>query len=168
MAAITMITKEQLMRIRLVVFDFDGVLTDNMVHVDMHGREFVTCSRSDGLGIKRIQSIDVMTLILSTETNPVVSKRAKKIGVQCIQGSINKLDDLQAFCKSLAIDLINVAYVGNDINDISVMQHVGLSVSVSDAYQEVKDISDICLSRKGGYGAVREFCDMIYSGLILT
>lgn len=148
--------------IRLIVFDFDGVFTDNKVYLSESGEEHVACNRSDGIGLHRLKTMGYETLILSTEKNPVVSKRAEKLKVRCIQSSDDKLKDLIDYCTMSEIDLCQVAFVGNDINDIEVMKEVKFAICVQDAFEEVKQISDYILQKKGGDGAVRELCDMIY------
>jgi 3-deoxy-D-manno-octulosonate 8-phosphate phosphatase (KDO 8-P phosphatase) len=148
--------------VHLVVFDFDGVFTDNTVTVSQDGVESVSCCRSDGLGLRRLREIGVPALILSTEANPVVSTRARKIGLPCIQGCDDKLQALEEEVSRRGISLKEVAFVGNDINDAACLEHVGLAVVVRDAYPEVAALADIVLERDGGKGAVREFCDLFW------
>ena len=83
---ITLLTAEHLRQVTLVVFDFDGVFTDNRVLVDQDGKEAVFCSRADGLGLQALRRLGVGSLVLSTEINPVVSARAAKLGIECVQG----------------------------------------------------------------------------------
>lgn len=149
--------------VRLVVFDFDGVFTDNRVWVDERGEESVACSRSDGLGLRRLAEVGVETLVVSTETNPVVSVRARKLGIDCLQGVDDKLAAVrgEAAVRGLALD--EVAYVGNDINDGECLRAVGLPVVPADAWPEVMPLARWVLSRAGGYGCVRELCDAIWA-----
>ena len=105
----------------LLVYDFDGVLTDNTVYVDQNGIETVRVNRADGLAISMLKNEGRTQLILSTETNPVVSKRAEKLGIPVIQGSESKLICLKNYCNAHNINLKNVLYIGNDINDYEVM-----------------------------------------------
>lgn len=157
----SMENSEPFSRVTLVVFDFDGVFTDNAVYVSENGTESVRCSRSDGLGLARLKEAGVSTLILSTETNPVVSVRAAKLGVQCVQGVTNKRDKLVEISEHLGIALSEVMFVGNDINDISVLKTVGFPVVVADAWPEVLPYAQYITERLGGQGAVREICDAI-------
>jgi 3-deoxy-D-manno-octulosonate 8-phosphate phosphatase (KDO 8-P phosphatase) len=157
-----MIADILLSNVRLVAFDFDGVFTDNCVIVNQFGEESVKCWRSDGLGLTRLKSIGVEILILSTETNLVVQKRAEKLNVTCIQAVKDKALVLEQYCTKLGIELSNTMFVGNDINDISAFKIVGIPVGVADAYPEVIDSVISQTKRSGGYGAVREICDLIY------
>ena len=104
----------------------------------------------------------VEAFILSTETNPVVSARARKIGLSCIQGTEDKLQVLREEASRRGIGLEEIAFVGNDINDVECLEHVGVAVVVADAYPEVRLLADIVLERDGGKGAVREFCDLFW------
>jgi 3-deoxy-D-manno-octulosonate 8-phosphate phosphatase (KDO 8-P phosphatase) len=146
--------------IRLVVFDFDGVMTDNGVYVTEDGRESVRCDRSDGLGLQRLAATGIATLILSTEVNPVVSARAAKLKIPCLQGQNDKLAALTAFAGARQIPLDQVAYVGNDVNDAGCLNAVGLPMVVADAWPEVMPLARYCTSRPGGRGAVREICEL--------
>ena len=150
-----------ILTLSLLVYDFDGVITDNTVYVDQHGTETVRVHRGDGLAISLFKKAGYKQLILSTETNPVVSKRAEKLGIPVIQGSTNKRDALQHYCKKNNIDLQTVLYVGNDINDYDVMQLVKHKICPADAVDSIKDISDDILISKGGNGVIRELYDKL-------
>lgn len=150
---------------KLLVFDFDGVFTDNNVYVSEDGKEFVLCSRGDGMGIKLLKETGIPILVLSSEINPVVSARCKKLGIECIQGSEDKLTRLSQVAKENSIDLGNIMYVGNDINDASCLQSVGLPVVVSDSHEDVMALASYITEKAGGKGAVREVCDLIVSSL---
>ena len=145
----------------LLVYDFDGVLTDNTVYVDQNGIETVRVNRADGLAISMLKNEGRTQLILSTETNPVVSKRAEKLGIPVIQGSESKLICLKNYCNAHNINLKNVLYIGNDINDYEVMTEVGYKICPADAHKSITKISDMVLSSKGGYGVIREFYDVL-------
>ena len=148
-------------QIQMVVFDFDGVFSDNRVLVMQDGTEGVFCSRADGFGLAALRSAGVQSLVISKEVNPVVGERCKKLRIPCIQGCDNKQEVLTREIRQLGISLERVAYVGNDINDIECLEIVGLPVCVADAWPPVKEFSKIVTKAKGGYGAVREFCDFI-------
>ena len=147
--------------IDLIVYDFDGVMTDNRVLTFQDGTEAVFANRSDGLAVSMIKGIGIKQVIISMETNSVVKVRAEKIGIPCLQGIGDKLDILQKYLAEHNIDKDKVAFIGNDINDVAAMSYVGLPVAPADAYQEVKNIAKIVLKTKGGYGVVREFFDLI-------
>lgn len=151
-----------LRRIRAVVFDFDGVFTDNRVIVDERGREAVVCNRSDGYGLARLGDLGVEMMVVSSEPNPVVRMRTRKLRIECRQGVDDKAACLREWCASKGIVLGELAYLGNDINDKDCLLAVGLPVVVADAYEEVKSLAKIVLTKGGGAGAVREFCDLVW------
>jgi len=145
--------------IKLICYDFDGVMTDNKVYIDHEGREMVQVNRADGLGVSEIKNLGLAQIIISTEKNPVVSERSRKLGLTCLHGVSNKSDKLKKYCKKNNINLDEVAYVGNDINDLEAMKLAGVTFCPADAHSSVKNISDHILSSKGGEGVVREFFD---------
>jgi N-acylneuraminate cytidylyltransferase len=147
--------------ISLLVLDFDGVMTDNRVFVNQNGAETVLCDRSDGWGIARLKEAGVDVIVLSTETNSVVSARCQKLGVPCIQGSNHKLVKLQELVQQRSLTPEQVAYVGNDVNDLECMQWVGMPIAVANAVPEVRSMSCLVTTQRGGEGAVREICDLI-------
>lgn len=147
--------------VRLVVFDFDGVFTDNRVLVGQDGSEYVFCSRGDGLGLENLARAGVGILVLSREANPVVSARTRKLKLECVQGCDDKWSELSRILKTRDIDPGRVAYVGNDINDRDCLKNVGMPICVADAHPDVKGLARLVTSRKGGRGAVREICDLI-------
>jgi len=146
-------------RVRFAFFDFDGVFTDNRVWVNERGEEMLAFSRSDGLGLRRLDEVGVQYLIVSMEQNPIVGARAQKLNAECVQGVTDKL----AVVRERAGDnLDGVAYVGNDINDADCLSAVGLPVVPADAWPEVTTLARWVLSRPGGAGCVREFCDAVW------
>lgn len=145
----------------LVVFDFDGVFTDNAVYVFQDGTEAVRCSRADGIGLRVLERAGILPVILSTETNPVVSVRAQKLRVRCVQGCENKLQSLRELLDELNLTLAQTAFVGNDVNDLECMQHVALPIAVADAHPDVLPCAKYVTRTRGGYGAVREVCDLL-------
>jgi 3-deoxy-D-manno-octulosonate 8-phosphate phosphatase (KDO 8-P phosphatase) len=158
-----MIELEQLLsRVRLVVFDFDGVFTDNRVWVNERGEEQLAFSRSDGLGLRRLDEVGVHYLIVSSEPNPIVAARARKLQAECVQGVDDKLAVLHDRSARLGVQLDDVAYLGNDVNDGECLRVVGLPVVPADAWPEVVPLARWVLSRPGGTGCVRELCDGIW------
>ena len=153
--------------IKLLVLDFDGVISNNLVWTDQDGREMVAASRSDSIRIQALREAGVETIILSSETNPVVAARAKKMGVEAIQGLglQAKGPALKRLLEERGIDPAQVVHVGNDVNDLPVFEIVGWSVAVADAYPEVLRAADFILSKPGGGGAVRELCELILNNL---
>jgi YrbI family 3-deoxy-D-manno-octulosonate 8-phosphate phosphatase len=153
-------------QIELLVLDFDGVLTDNRVWTDEAGHEMVASSRSDSLIMSSVRQAGIEVVILSSEINPVVSARAKKMCVPALQG-VGLLDKAVVLRKLLAerkVEASRVVYVGNDINDLPCFELVGWGVAVADALPEVQRAADHVLEKTGGHGAVRELCDLLVKG----
>jgi N-acylneuraminate cytidylyltransferase len=148
-------------KISAVVFDFDGVFTDNRVLVAEDGVEAVLCNRSDGLGLDRLRASGLPLLVLSTEENPVVAARCRKVRVECRQGLADKAGALAQYARERGIPLAEVIYVGNDLNDRECLASVGCGVVVADAHPSVRDLARIRLENNGGTGAVREMCDLV-------
>ncbi len=148
--------------IRLLVLDFDGVLTDNRVLVHQDGSEAVRCDRSDGMGIERLRAGGrVEAVVLSKETNPVVAARCRKLKLECAQGQDDKLPELKKMAAARGLTASQVAYVGNDVNDLEAMAWCGTAIAVADAYPRVLAAADLVTRRPGGRGAVREVCDLL-------
>lgn len=144
-----------------IVTDFDGVHTDDRVHLTQDGRESVTVSRSDGMGISLIRRAGLPFLILSTERNPVVRARAEKLGVPVLQGVDDKAAALHRWIEENGLDPARVAYLGNDVNDIGCLELVGWPVVVPDAHPRARNLARVVLTRSGGDGAVRDLCDRV-------
>lgn len=147
--------------IKIVVSDFDGVMTDNRVLIDDAGKESVFVSRADGQAIHLLRSLGIDLVIISTETNGVVKKRADKLKVECIQSVSDKAECLREYCEKRNILLQDVAYIGNDINDFEAMKLAGVKIVPKDAYEEVKQIANYITNAKGGYGVIREIASII-------
>jgi N-acylneuraminate cytidylyltransferase len=144
-----------------VVFDFDGVMTDNRVLTNQDGGELVACDRSDGLGLAALHKVGIPILVLSTEENPVVAARCAKLKLTCIHGVEDKANRLKQWLAEQGIDPAKTIYLGNDRNDSNCMELVGCPVAVADAYPEALQRALIVLDKEGGKGAVRELCDLI-------
>lgn len=151
-----------LREIRLIAFDFDGVFTDNGVWISEAGIESVRCCRSDGIGLSRIKTLGITSIIISTEINPVVSVRAKKLKIDCLQGIEDKAAALADYLAKMGLRPDQAAFVGNDINDIPAFRMVRLPVAVADSYAEVLPHVLYRTLALGGKGAVREICDLLY------
>jgi YrbI family 3-deoxy-D-manno-octulosonate 8-phosphate phosphatase len=152
--------KRQIKETRLVAFDFDGVFTDNTVIVSEDGAESVRCHRGDGIGLRKLDRLGIGTVIISTEENPVVTARSRKLKVRCVQGSKDKLAALQVLVEEMGISLSQVAFVGNDVNDLTCLRSVGLPIVVRDAHPDVVSFAMYKTRTDGGFGAVREVCDL--------
>jgi YrbI family 3-deoxy-D-manno-octulosonate 8-phosphate phosphatase len=147
--------------IRLLALDFDGVLTDNRVVVTEDGKEAVLCDRGDGLGLGMLKAAGVKVMVISKEKNTVVAARCRKLDIECVQGCDRKRDALEQRARSEALSAEQVAFVGNDINDLDCLSWVGLPIAVADALPEVKTAAKWITTRAGGHGAVREVCDLL-------
>ena len=146
--------------IAAIVFDFDGVFTDNKVIVTEDGKEAVTCNRADGLGIEMLRAKKIPLLIISTEANPVVRMRARKLGLDNVwSGIADKKDALTAYCAHNGIHLHQILYVGNDINDYEVMKNVGYPVAPRDAHPKIRRVAKYILTKRGGEGVVQELAE---------
>ena len=146
-------------KVEAFVFDFDGVMTNNLVHLDQNGREWVSCSRADGLAFDVLRKLKKPAFILSTEKNSVVTARANKLRIPAIQGVSNKVDGIKELSVRERLNIQNILYVGNDLNDYHVMQLCGFTACPSDSHEVIKSISTIELRAKGGDGVVRELLE---------
>jgi len=151
---------ERVSAIRLIAFDFDGVFTDNSVYVFQDGSEAVGCFRGDGIGLKKLSRMGIRAVIISSEANAVVSARGQKLGVRCMQGCEDKRATLQAVVQEMGLSMEDVAFVGNDINDLPCLTSVGLPIVVADAHPDVIAYARYQTRAEGGHGAVREICDL--------
>lgn len=142
--------------IKLIVYDFDGVMTDNHVFVDENGKETVMVNRGDGWGVNMIRALGIRQVIISTEVNPVVEKRANKLKLDVIHGVDDKRITLIKYCEQEGIDLQDVMYIGNDLNDYEAMNVAGVKGVPADAEPEVKKIADWVSRKNGGDGVVRD------------
>lgn len=146
--------------IKLVVYDFDGVMTDNRVWVSQDGVESVACNRSDGWWIKKITERDIEQVILTTELNPVVKTRGKKLNLEVYQAPQNKLECLQKIAQQRNLSFQEICYVGNDLNDLECIRAVGLPLAPKDAQPEILALST-ALPVIGGAGIVRHVYDLL-------
>lgn len=157
--------------VHTIIFDFDGVFTDNKVYVAENGSESVRCDRADGLGVDFLRKcirdglLGVELLILSKETNPVVNSRAKKLQIECVSAAGDKLEFVEKRLNTIrpghSDPFAGLIYLGNDLNDLPVMDRAGFSVAPRDAHPLVKQVASIVLNRAGGDGFVREFVERL-------
>jgi YrbI family 3-deoxy-D-manno-octulosonate 8-phosphate phosphatase len=150
-------------QVELVVLDFDGVMTDNRVWVDSDGREAVVADRGDGLGISRLLARGIDVVVLSSEINPVVSARCRKLGVPVFQGTADKGSALRDILTDRSVDPARAVFLGNDLNDVPCFELVGCALVVADSHPDVASKADFILTRPGGHGAVRELSDLLLS-----
>lgn len=149
-------------KIKLVVLDVDGTLTDGGVYIDSNGVETKKFNIKDGAGIVLAEKRGVDFMILTGRSSKCVEIRAKELNIKYVfQGISDKLAYLKRFLEEKGISPCEVAYMGDDVNDIECMTYVGLSACPADAVEEVKNNVDYVAVHKGGYGAVRELCDKL-------
>lgn len=148
-------------RLDAVLFDFDGVLTDNRVVVFEDGREAVVCSRADGLAFDFLRRIGMPVYLVSTETNRVVEARAAKLKVKAITGLSDKAEAVAALCRDEGYAVDRLMFVGNDVNDLPAMAMVGFPVAVADAHAAVQRAAWHILESRGGEGVAREVVERV-------
>ncbi len=149
-------------KVRLLLLDVDGILTDGKIIVDSSGNEIKEFFVQDGMGLKLLQRCGVEVGILSSRTSVPVTHRAKELGIKLVrQGNLKKLEAYESILKELNLSDVEVAYLGDDLVDIPVLKKVGLAVTVPEAWPPVKDVVHYITVRSGGRGAVREVCDLI-------
>lgn len=143
------------------LFDFDGVLTNNLVHLDQDGRESVSCSRADGLAFDVLRKLHKPAYIISTEKNPVVTARANKLKIEALQGVASKVDALAVLAANHGFQPDRILYVGNDLNDYHIMKSCGYTACPADSHARIKQLATFTLKTRGGEGVVRELLEDI-------
>lgn len=144
-----------------IFYDFDGVMTDNRVLVDENGIEAVFVNRSDGYAISKIKEMGIRQVIISTEKNPVVIRRAEKLDIPVVNGVGDKGKVIIDYAKENNIDLTKSIFIGNDLNDMPAFEVVGYKGCPKDAAKELLDEADWISSCDGGYGVIRDFYSFI-------
>jgi YrbI family 3-deoxy-D-manno-octulosonate 8-phosphate phosphatase len=147
------------LQLEAIVFDFDGVLTDNRVFVDEDGREMVCCHRGDGLAFDVLKQTHLQLFILSTETNLVVTRRGEKLRIPVFQSTKDKKSSLERLASEKNFSLGKTLFVGTELNDSQVMQICGFSACPSDSHPKILEIATFSLNKKGGNGVVRELVE---------
>jgi len=151
---------------QLVIYDFDGVMTDNRAFVFQDGTEAVLVNRSDGVGVNGIRELGIAQVIVSTEVNPVVGVRGRKLRLEVFQGVADKAAAVRRLLDERGVPREQAIYVGNDVNDLGAMAEVGMPVCPADAYPEVLRVARRVLVARGGGGVVRELFGLLRDGLI--
>jgi YrbI family 3-deoxy-D-manno-octulosonate 8-phosphate phosphatase len=155
---------KKISKIKIFITDFDGIHTNGYVYVDEFGRESVKCSRKDGLAYDFLKKMGIISYIISKEKNPVVSMRAKKLGVDYyfgVSSSESKKNIIIKLLKKHKVNSSDVLYMGDDINDIEPIKFVGVPVTVSDAHKIIKKHSMYITKSKGGEHAIREVVSIL-------
>ncbi len=149
-------------KIKLAAFDVDGVMTDGSITYDENGVEYKTFNAKDGQGITMLNNAGIITAIITARNNGTVQHRAENLKFKEIhQGSKNKLETLKEILKKYSLNMDEVAYMGDDLPDLCILEKAGLSACPYDAVDEVKQTAHFVSSKNGGKGAVREFCELI-------
>ena len=155
--------KDKASKIKLLVFDVDGVMTDGSITYDENGIEYKTFNAKDGHGLAKMIKNGLMTAVITGRRNGTVDRRAVDLKfTEVYQGVKNKLPILEAIMEEYELDFSQVSYMGDDEPDIEILQKVGLSACPADAVKKVRDICDFISGKNGGKGAVRELCDLVY------
>ena len=150
--------------IRLLVMDVDGVMTDGKVTYTSDGQELKSFNIKDGLGIKRANASGIETAIITARTSPMVERRVLELSITyLIQGREDKLSALADLVRQMNLSLDQVAYIGDDLTDLTAIESVKLGACPADAAIEVRSKADWVSSRAGGDGCVRELCDLLVS-----
>ena len=147
-----------------MVLDFDGVMTDGCVYTEGNGNETIRTSRRDGLGILMLKRAGIKVVVISTEINPVVLARCNKLNIPCFQNSglsKGKLARLVELAKTEELGQDEIAYIGDDLNDLDPMTFAGIKITVADGHPKLKRVANIITKAEGGNHAVREVCDLI-------
>ncbi|MCH1602704.1 MAG: HAD hydrolase family protein [Luminiphilus sp.] len=150
--------------IRLLVMDVDGVMTDGKVTYTSDGQELKSFNIKDGVGIKRVQASGIETAIITGRTSPMVERRALELGItHLIQGREDKLTALSVLLSEVNLAPNQVAYIGDDLPDLTAIEAVKLGACPADAANEVQSKANWVSTRAGGDGCVRELCDLLVS-----
>ncbi len=164
MTELTDTLKQRVRNIRLAVFDVDGVLTNGSLNFLADGQEVKSFNTLDGLGIKLLHESGIKTAIITGRSSSQVSIRAKALGIHwLIQGREDKLTALEEIWKESGESATTTAYMGDDLPDLSAITTVAFGATVPNGHPLVCKEADWCSSRRGGEGAVREFCELILS-----
>jgi YrbI family 3-deoxy-D-manno-octulosonate 8-phosphate phosphatase len=148
---------------KIIFTDFDGCLTDDRVWLNQDGEEFVAANRKDGLAINRLKALGIRVVITSTETNRVVTARAIKLGIEALQGLLDKVEAIENYISKNNLTWKDSWYIGNDVNDLGAIRKAKFSICPSDAVKAVKKEVDLKLKTKGGYGVLSELVTLIQS-----
>ena len=152
----------KLKKIKLLILDVDGVLTDGTIYFTHTGKEILSFHVHDGLGIERLQKMEIKVAIISGRDTSAVKHRLTQLKIEHqFLGQRNKVSRYLNLIDQLRLSADQVAYVGDDLPDIDIMKQVGVPIAVANAFDIVKKTAIFCTKKKGGHGAVREVCDLI-------
>jgi len=160
---ISELTIEEIQKLKIIFFDFDGVFTNNTVIVSEEGKESVICYRGDGIGINQLKKYQYDICVISSEVNPLVKKRCEKLNIESYNAVKDKGLIIKKVLESKSLKKENAAFIGNDINDIPAYKSVFLKIAVNDRNHAIDKYVSFLTTLSGGKGAVREVCDKIVS-----
>ncbi|WP_133139197.1 3-deoxy-manno-octulosonate-8-phosphatase KdsC [Legionella genomosp. 1] len=153
---------EKAKKIRCLVSDVDGVLTDGLLFLDNHGNELKAFNVQDGMGLKLLMAAGIDVAVITTSRNKVIDHRMEQLGItHYFKGQVDKRQAFTTLCETLGYSLEEIAYVGDDLPDLPIIQQVGLGIAVANAVPQVKEFACWQTKQSGGNGAVREVCDLI-------
>jgi len=154
--------EDKLKKVKLVIMDVDGVLTDGRIVFGCDGQEFKFFHVKDGHGIVLLHRVGIKTAIITGRKSEVVERRAKELGIPFIfQGCKDKLATYERLKREAGVKDYEVAYIGDDLVDIPIMRRTGVAVAVADAHHQVKEAAHLVTQAPGGKGAVREFIELL-------
>lgn len=157
-------SENPLYHIRLVAFDVDGVFTDGRIYLSDDGVESKAFCTQDGFGVRRLLASGVEVAVISGRHSGAVERRMQELGVRhVVQGCTDKVAALDAIIGALGVSVDECVYVGDDVPDLPLLERVGYSVAVANAVSRVRDSCDYTTLAAGGFGAVREVCDLVLS-----
>lgn len=154
--------REKALKIKCLISDVDGVLTDGQLYIDNHGNELKTFHVQDGMGLKLLMYADIHVAIITTSKNKVIDYRMEQLGItHYFKGQVNKKAAYQALKETLNLEDDEFAYIGDDLPDLPLIQTVGLGIAPQNAVHSVKRYAKWITKNRGGNGAVREVCDFL-------
>ncbi|WED43897.1 KdsC family phosphatase [Legionella cardiaca] len=153
---------EKAKKIKCLICDVDGVLTDGLLYIDNFGNELKTFHVQDGMGLKFLMAADIQVAVITTSVNAVIDNRMKQLGIQhYFTGQVDKRSAFEQLKARLGFNCEEFAYIGDDLPDLPIIQQVGLGIAVANAVSQVKEFADWQTEKTGGRGAVREVCELI-------
>jgi len=148
--------------IKIVVSDVDGVLTDGGLYYSAEGMVMKKFNVKDGMGVVRLKKAGLLTGIISTDNSDIIKSRAKRLKMDfAVTGTWNKKEEMINLCRKYGYTMENVAFIGDDVNDLEIIKNVGFSAAPADAVPEILEIVDYICSQKGGEGVFRELAELV-------
>ncbi|STX28634.1 hydrolase [Legionella beliardensis] len=153
---------ERAKKIKCLICDVDGVLTDGLLYLDNYGNELKAFHVQDGMGLKLLMAVGIEVGVITTSRNPVIDYRMEQLGIKYyFKGQVDKRNAFIKLKEQLGFANEHLAYIGDDLPDLAIIQQVGLGIAVANAVPQVKEFAVWQTEQTGGRGAVREVCDLI-------